>query len=501
MKTTASFAMGLCAVVGCGGVEPLDAQLRVAHLSPDAPAVDVCIAAHGTTDFTGPVLANAGGPLGLSYGQVTKYIDVAAAQYDVRLVAPGAADCSRGLVPDFTDLPELTSGARATIAATGNLAHGGNAAFTLRAYIDDEVTAGKTTLRFIHASPGTPAVDVGLGGGALFAPVFDNVEYGAAQTIVASPAAGVEISARVHGTTEDAIAINPATLAADAAITAIAIGEIGNAAAPLDVLLCNDSGPPHMLLTECKPVGDAPVRANIRIAHLSPDAPAVDVCLAPTGTHAWGRPVLGALGATGGLPYSKLTAYVQLPIATYDARIVAAGAPDCAQPVVADTVGIALAPELYATVAAIGDLEPASHDPGFRLKVFVDDASVDATKIKLRFVHASPGTPAVDVGVGTATTGWTKVFSNVSFGNFATNSPMNELGYIERAPLTAPVTARLAGATTDALTVHVSLAAGSLTTAFAIGNKTSQPINPLRVLLCSDNAPSVGLLTACVAAP
>ena len=503
MKTTASFAMGLLAI-GCGDVEPTsyEARLRVAHLSPDAPAVDVCIAAHGTDNFTGPVLANAGGPLGLAYGQVTKYIDVASVQYDVRLVAPGSADCSRGLVPDFTELPELTSGASATIAATGNLEHGGNAAFALRAYIDDaEIAAGKTKLRFIHASPGTPAVDVGLGGGALFTSVFDNVEYGAAQTVVAGPASGVEISARVHGTTEDAIAINPATLPADAAITAIAIGELGNETAPLDVLLCNDSGPPHMLLTECKPVGGAPVRANVRIAHLSPDAPAVDVCLAPTGTNAWGRPVLGSLGAAAGLPYSKITAYVQLPIATYDARIVAAGAADCAQPVVADTVGIAVAPDLFATVAAIGDLEQAGHDPAFRLKVFVDESSVDASKIKLRFVHASPGTPAVDVGLGTAHTGFTKVFANVSFGNFATNSPMNARGYIETAPLSSPVTARLAGSTTDALTVHAQVAAGSLTTAFAIGGKTGQAANPLRVLLCSDNAPSIGLLAQCVAAP
>ncbi|HEY5922505.1 MAG TPA: DUF4397 domain-containing protein, partial [Kofleriaceae bacterium] len=281
MRTTASFALCLFGL-GCGEVEApaTGARLRVAHLSPDAPAVDVCIAPHGSGDFTGPLLANAGGPLGLSFGQLTKYLDIAPAQYDVRLVAPAAADCSRGLVPDFTELPEILEGASVIVAATGNLAHGGNAAFALRAFIDDdEVVAGKTKLRFIHASPGTPAVDVGIGGGVLFTPVFENVEYGANASITAAPASSIEISARAHGTTEDVLAINSAPLPADTILTAIAIGELGNADAPLDVLLCNDSGPPHDLLTECKRVAGPPARASVRIAHLSPDAPAVDVCL------------------------------------------------------------------------------------------------------------------------------------------------------------------------------------------------------------------------------
>ena len=504
MRTASTLAIGLLAF-GCGDVElaPVTARLRVAHLSPDAPAVDVCVAPHGTTDFICPVLANAGGPLGLSFGQLTKYIEIAPDQYDVRLVAPASVDCAHGLVPDFTALPELPEGGRVTIAATGNLEHGGNAAFTLRAFIDDaEPAAGKAKLRFIHASPGTPAVDVGIGGGVLFTPVFENVEYGAASYIVAPPAIGSEISARAHGTTEDVLAINPATLPADGILTAIAIGEIGNAAAPLDVLLCNDSGPPHMLFTECKRVAAPPVRASVRIAHLSPDAPAVDVCLAPTGTNAYGAPLLASLGQQSGLSYSKITAYVKVPLATYDARIIAA-ATDCKLPVVPDTDGIAVAQGTTATIAAIGDLnrDDAPHDPAFRLKAFVDDTTLTAGKIKLRFVHASPGTPAVDVGLGTAATGWTRVFANVSFGNFATNSPMNANGYIETSPLTSPVTARLANSATDALTAHVSLAANSLTTVFAIGGKTGSHTNPLRVLLCSDNAPSLGLLTQCVAAP
>jgi hypothetical protein len=510
MRAASSIAIGLFAV-GCTEivVEPEApteaARVRVAHLSPDAPAVDFCIAAHGTSTWTGPVMAGAGGPLGLAYGQVTKYLDVGAIRYDVRLVAPGQADCSRGLVPDFTELPELTAGITATIAATGNLMHGGAAQFTLRAFIDDvAVEPGKSKLRFIHASPGTPNVDVGVGGGVLFAPVFGNVAYGDADTITTAPAKNIEISARAAGAQSDVLAIKPATLAADSVATAFAIGEIGNAAAPLRVLLCKDSGAPHMLFTECNVVGDAPERARVRIAHLSPDAPAVDVCLAATGTGAWRGPLLGSLGAVSGLSFAKVTAYVELPVAAYDARVVLAGAMDCSAPAVADTIGIALAPGLTATVAAIGALDrsdTAAHDPEFRLEVFADDAVVASDKAKLRFVHASPGTPAVDVGLGSGGS-FTNVFDDVAFGNVATNNPMNGNGYIETAPFTSPVSARLASdGSFDALTAHVSIAASSISTVFAIGGKTGDHAHPLRVLICGDNAPSLGVLTQCTVAP
>jgi hypothetical protein len=80
------------------------ARLRVAHVSPGAPAVDFCLARHGTTRFTGPILARAGRAAGLSYATVTRYFDVDAARYDVRLVAPGAASCAQPLagLDDFT---------------------------------------------------------------------------------------------------------------------------------------------------------------------------------------------------------------------------------------------------------------------------------------------------------------------------------------------------------------------------------------------------------------
>ena len=85
------------------------ARVRVAHLSPGAPAVDFCLAPAGSGEYAGPVLAGAGAAGGLSYSNVTKYLEVDAIQYDVRLVAPASTDCATSLggLPDFTNLPAL----------------------------------------------------------------------------------------------------------------------------------------------------------------------------------------------------------------------------------------------------------------------------------------------------------------------------------------------------------------------------------------------------------
>jgi hypothetical protein len=513
MKTS---SLGLVASIlafgGCdaveGGAAPT-ARVRVAHLSPGAPAVDFCVAPAGSGEFAGPVLAGAGAATGLPYGSVTKYLDLEAIQYDVRLVAPGSADCSTTLggLPDFTNLPALPAGASATIAAEGHV--NGTVPFGLTAYIDDsDVTFGKAKLRFIHASPGTPAVDVGLGGGALFTPVFAAVAYGSSGTgyVETAPIDHGEISARASGTTADVISIKPVAVPAGTIATAFAIGEIGNPHTPLDVLLCIDNAASADLLSACKTVGSAPDRARVRIAHLSPDAPPVDVCIAEAGSANWSEPLLRRLGATTGLAYSQVTTYVELPTRAYDIRVILATSTGCAAGAVPDTLNVTVTPKLTATIAAIGIIDrsgPAANDPAFRLQVLVDELTVGANKTKLRFFHASPGTPAVDVGLGVAH-GFVKVFGNVSFGQTApTNgTSLSNNGFVETTPVTSPVSARLAGALTDALTIpSVTLAPNAVATAIAIGGKTGTHTNPLRVLLCADTAPANGLLSACSIAP
>jgi hypothetical protein len=261
-KTTTALAAAACAMLlaACGDDEtPANGYLRVAHLSPDAPAVDFCIAPDGTTAFTGPVMKSLGATAGLAYTQVSAYATVAAGAYDVRIVAPNAASCATSLagLPDITNLPAVPAGGYVTAAAIGLL--GSTATpFQLNAYVDEHVApAGKLKLRFAHDSPGTPAVDVGVGQGAAFPPIFTNVAYpgfaapsaiidangyATLDPITASVASPVDIVARVTGTTTDALVV-PLTIpvAAGTVASAFAVGLLASSATPLEVVLCLDN--------------------------------------------------------------------------------------------------------------------------------------------------------------------------------------------------------------------------------------------------------------------
>ena len=261
-KTTTVLAAAASAMLlaACGDDEtPANGYLRVAHLSPDAPAVDFCIAPDGTTAFTGPVMKSLGATAGLAYTQVSAYATVMAGAYDVRIVAPNAASCATSLagLPDITNLPAVPAGGYVTAAAIGLLASTATP-FQLKAYVDEHTPpAGKVKLRFVHDSPGTPAVDVGVGQGAAFTPIFTNVAYpGFAASsatidangyvtldpITASAASPVDIVARVTGTTTDALVV-PLTIpvAAGTVASAFAVGLLSSSATPLEVVLCLDN--------------------------------------------------------------------------------------------------------------------------------------------------------------------------------------------------------------------------------------------------------------------
>lgn len=243
---------------------------------------------------------------------------------------------------------------------------------------------------------------------------------------------------------------------------------------------------------------DAPARLKLRVAHLSPDAPAVDVCLSPTGAGRFAGPMIEQAGGTAGLTYGQVTRYLDLEAGTYDVRVVAASATDCATAIVPDTTGVALAAGATITVAATGLAAPGADQPGFALVPFDDETQVAAGKAKVRFVHASPGTPAVDVGAGSGAS-FTPLFTSVDFGS--TDADLAPAGYLETAPLTgATVSARATGTLADALVLtDVTLPAGAIVTVFATGILGGTP--PLAALVCADDVTATALLSTCALAP
>jgi hypothetical protein len=239
-------------------------MVRVAHLSPDAPAVDFCVKGSSAADFLGPVLNKVVNvPAGLAYPQVTAYLPLPEDTYTVRIVAPGSADCKTAL-GGLPDVPGLAVSADMyyTAAAIGQLdTSKGAKPFALKPYVDDAVPAtGMAKLRFVHASPDTPNVDVGIGSGAQFTPVFTNVAFsnvgqvGGKDYAVAPPISKGTISARATGTTADALTLTNVDIPGGAIVTAFAIGNLGGSPKPLKALVCVDSAPAANNLSVCTPL-------------------------------------------------------------------------------------------------------------------------------------------------------------------------------------------------------------------------------------------------------
>jgi hypothetical protein len=229
------------------------ASLRVANWSGDAPAVDFCIAPHGTTAFQGPLLANQAAAIdqagvidagsgALGFPGVSSYFVVKPGQYDARLVAGGSGDCSVKVIDDRTDLPPLKVGGAATLALLGEThpASGGAGSVALRLswFPDDTAAPTWVALRFINAAPNLPQVNVSKGIGAAVTPQFSSIPFGTAGTLVEAQQA---VAADASQPTVDVNGYDILTMVTPA--TGVALPPLS--AATFDVVFGSaDAGPP-----------------------------------------------------------------------------------------------------------------------------------------------------------------------------------------------------------------------------------------------------------------
>ena len=195
-------------------------------------------------------------------------------------------------------------------------------------------------------------------------------------------------------------------------------------------------------------------QAQVRVAHLAPDAPNVDV-------YVNGEPVLTDV------PYTTVSDYLSLPAGTQQVTVYATG--DTASPVIDAPVDIA-AGGAY-TVAAVGLVA----DGSLTAQVYEDDLRSPASgNAKVRVVHASPDAGPVDV----VPRGGQALVSALSFPEA---SP-----YAEVPAGTYTLDVNAAGTNQTALTVpDATLASGGVYSAFAVGTVFADSLN---VLLVQDNA-------------
>jgi hypothetical protein len=198
--------------------------------------------------------------------------------------------------------------------------------------------------------------------------------------------------------------------------------------------------------------------AKAIIVHASPDAPSVNISLDGA--------VVTALGA---LDFKKSTGYTALP-AGKDIKV-GLRVPGAATDAFSKTLN--LAKDKNYTVLAINKLANIDY------LAFEDDLSAPAAgKARVRFIHASPDAPAVDIYVKGTTP--TKIFNAATFKSGSA---------IEAGAGTIDLEVRLAGGTTAVLTVPgVTLVAGKIYTIFAYGLvATTVPAQGLGAAIIANN--------------
>lgn len=174
-------------------------------------------------------------------------------------------------------------------------------------------------VRILHAVPDAPNVDVYANDKL----VASNLSYSNYTKYMPLPEGTYKIALYATGTTDDPVLTNMLTLNENDIFTIAATGTLNN------IGLLGISDP------------DAPIENNkamIRFAHLSPNAPAVDITL-PDGTVLFSN-----------IPFKQVTSYISVPPSDYTLQVRLAGTPT----VVLTVPDVTLEPNKYYTAYALG---------------------------------------------------------------------------------------------------------------------------------------------------
>jgi len=401
------------------------AAVRVAHLSPNAPNVDVYVDGSAVLED-------------VAFGVVSGYLDVPEGDREVEITAAGDPE-----TVVFSGPVSVAADTAYTVAAIGEIGEEGSQPFEPLILEDDNSAPGDemARVRLVHASPDAPAVDVTVASSGDV--LYDGVGYGESG-YVEVPAG--DYTLEVRGDTEsndgDVVADFDLSLSGGEVYTGFAAGYLapGEAPAdtPFDLIVAKDTG--GMADEEM----DAP--ANVRVAHLSPNAPNVDV-------------YVDDAAVLEDVPFGAVSGYLDVPAGTRAVEITAAGDPDT----VVFSGDVEVAAETAYTVAAVGELGDDADEP-FQPLILEDDRSAPADdSARLRVVHASPDAPAVDVTV--ESTG---------------DALFDGVGYLDSGSVTVPAndyTVQIRGDTESndgdvVADFDVSLEGGQGYTAFAAGYLT-----------------------------
>ena len=334
------------------------ALARVAHLSPDAPNVDVWV--DGTR-----VLQN------VPFKAVSAFLELAEGDREILVVEAGTT--SPAVIEATVNVAD---GGIYTIAARGLVGDGSINATVLET--DRTADSANAKLTFVHMSPDAPPVDITLTDATV---LFDNVAFTFDQDGVAVPTGAYDLQVRVDGTDTVVLSFDDVPVAAGSNYSVFAVGLVGDGS--LDAIVAVDTA------DEATVIDLEAATAEVRVGHLSPEVDLVDVY------------VDGSLELED-VDFQDVTdAYLTLPAKSTNFQIFAANT--TTNPAI-DATAI-LNPGTAYSVLATGlanDLQPT---------IFVDDRTPSGTNAHVRFAHTSPDAPAVNIVVA----GGPTLFSDRTF--------------------------------------------------------------------------------------
>lgn len=223
------------------------------------------------------------------------------------------------------------------------------AASLLLAFAGPASAADTAKVRVLHASPDAPAVDVYLDD-AIVGPLT-NVPFGTISGYLDIPAGAHNVKVYATGTTTGAVIDADVTVATGRKYTIAAT----NAVASIEAKVIEDQPAPS-----CS-------TAQVRVVHLSADAPAVDVGTAGSAP---------ADAVVKNLAYPDATGYLALPGDTYDLEVRLAGTSTVALAL----PGVAIADCTSYSVFAVGSAAtPAVGGKALQVVVAVDGTATAAT--------------------------------------------------------------------------------------------------------------------------
>lgn len=363
--------------------------VRALHASPDAPSVNI-------------IVNGAEALAAVPYGQGSGFLPVLEENtVEVEAILPGddAIVISAPVNLDFNT--------EATVIAFGNVAN--IAPLAIVNPSDSPITAGSFRAQVVHGAPNAPAVDV------FVTPLDADLTASAPVTGAGTPISPGEFTPQLEVTAGDyQIRVTPAGTPGTVVFDS---GEISiPAGADLMLVAIENTGPGTNLVelvaldgTAAAIIKDKDTPASVVAAHLSPDAPAVDILADVNGT-----PEDEAIALSRNISFPAACELASVPAPGDYTINIAANADNAVVPV---SFPLQVEQSTEATGIVTGFL--AMGDPMITALAQIDDRRSVVTETKLRITHGAPSTGPVDlylVPAGTDIATVEPTFAAVPFG-------------------------------------------------------------------------------------